>query len=129
VRREEILRATVAEVERRGFAGTRVADVATALGVSPALVFYHFESKDSLLSAAFEYAANRDLERLDAAATGPGSALDRLCVVPMRRTLQINNLGGGHFHATFPLGPGKGIAPHEARDGESKMRIASCELR
>jgi AcrR family transcriptional regulator len=78
VRREEILRATVAEVERRGFAGTRVADVAATLGVSSALVFYHFESKGALLSAAFEYAANRDLERLAAAAAGPGTALERL---------------------------------------------------
>jgi AcrR family transcriptional regulator len=34
------------------------------------LIFYHFESKDTLLSAAFACAAERDLERLDAAATG-----------------------------------------------------------
>ena len=50
VRREEILRATVDEVVKRGFAHTRVADVAAALGISTGLVFYHFESKDALLS-------------------------------------------------------------------------------
>jgi len=75
VRREEILRATVAEVERRGFAGTRVADVSTALGVSPALVFYHFTSKDRLLAEAFAHAAERDLRRLaDVAAAGESAA-------------------------------------------------------
>ena len=78
VRREEILRATVEQVTRLGFAGTRVADIATALGISTGLVFYHFESKDALLSAAFGYAAERDLERLDRAAHGPGSASRRL---------------------------------------------------
>lgn len=78
VRRDEILRATCEEVARRGFAHTRAADVAASLGVSTGLIFYHFESKDALLSAAFGYAAERDLERLDAAATGRGSALRRL---------------------------------------------------
>ncbi|MGH8892291.1 MAG: TetR/AcrR family transcriptional regulator [Actinomycetes bacterium] len=81
VRREQILRATCDEVAKRGFANTRVADVADALGVSTGLVFYHFESKDALLSAAFGYAAGRDLERLDAAASGPGSALERLATI------------------------------------------------
>ena len=78
VRREEILRATVDEVTRLGFAHTRVADVAEALGISTGLVFYHFDSKDALLSAAFAYAAERDLERLDRAANGTGSAARRL---------------------------------------------------
>jgi len=78
VRREEILRATVDEVTKRGFASTRVADVAAALGISTGLVFYHFESKDALLSAAFAHAAQLDLERLDAVASGRGSATRRL---------------------------------------------------
>jgi AcrR family transcriptional regulator len=78
VRREEILRATVDEVIERGFTSTRVADVANRLGISTGLVFYHFESKDALLSQAFAYAAERDLERLDAAAQGNGSAVRRL---------------------------------------------------
>lgn len=81
VRREEILRATCEEVARRGFAHTRAADIAGVLGISTGLVFYHFDSKDALLSAAFAYAAERDLERLDAAASGDGSALERLAAI------------------------------------------------
>lgn len=81
VRREEILRATVDEVTERGFASTRVADVAARLGISTGLVFYHFDSKDTLLSAAFDYAAQRDLDRLKAAARGPGSAARRLAKI------------------------------------------------
>lgn len=78
VRREEILAAAVAEVTRRGFAQTRVADVARALGVSTALVHYHFDSKERLLAATLDHAVGRDLERLAAAVDRPGSDLERL---------------------------------------------------
>jgi AcrR family transcriptional regulator len=78
VRREEILRATCREVRARGFASTRVGDVAASLGVSSGLVFYHFASKDNLLSEAFRYAAQTDLDQLAVAVAGNGPALDRL---------------------------------------------------
>jgi len=78
VRREEILAATVVEVQRAGLAHTRVADVASALGISPALVFYHFATKDRLLAEAFAYAAERDLVRLDRTVGSPGTATQRL---------------------------------------------------
>jgi AcrR family transcriptional regulator len=81
VRREEILAATVVEVQKSGLAQTRVSDIATALGVSPALVFYHFETKDRLLAEAFAYAAERDLVRLAAAVDAPGTATQRLRAV------------------------------------------------
>jgi AcrR family transcriptional regulator len=78
VRREEILRATCREVITRGFASTRVGDVAAALGVSTGLVFYHFTNKETLLGEAFRHAASEDLDRLSATATGGGSAAQRL---------------------------------------------------
>lgn len=84
VRREEILQATVQQIERRGFAGTRAADVAEALGVSPALIFYHFASKDALLAAAFSLAAERDLRRLEKAAAADAPVTERL-----RRILRL----------------------------------------
>jgi AcrR family transcriptional regulator/ketosteroid isomerase-like protein len=48
-------------VIERGFAGTRVADVAKKLGVSNSLIHYHFASKEELLAAAFEHYARKDL--------------------------------------------------------------------
>jgi AcrR family transcriptional regulator len=78
VRREEILRATCREVIARGFASTRVGDVAAALGVSTGLVFYHFTNKETLLGEAFRHAASEDLDRLSATAAGGGSAAQRL---------------------------------------------------
>ncbi|GAA4629596.1 TetR family transcriptional regulator C-terminal domain-containing protein [Actinoallomurus vinaceus] len=77
-RREEILRAAVAQIAERGVAAVRVADVAAALGVSTALVFYHFRSKDRLVAEAFAYAARRDLDRLADVAGSGDSARRRL---------------------------------------------------
>ncbi|MEU2261495.1 TetR/AcrR family transcriptional regulator [Streptomyces sp. NPDC019645] len=63
-RREELLRAAVEQIEARGVAAVRIADVASALGVSNALVLYHFASKEKLVAAAFSYAAEGDLAHL-----------------------------------------------------------------
>ncbi|MER8043580.1 TetR family transcriptional regulator C-terminal domain-containing protein [Streptomyces sp. NPDC094032] len=63
-RREALLRAAVGRIEAKGVAAVRVADVAAELGVSSALVLYHFATKEQLVAAAFAHAAERDLARL-----------------------------------------------------------------
>ncbi|MFF8905110.1 TetR/AcrR family transcriptional regulator [Streptomyces olivaceoviridis] len=63
-RREELLRAAIEQIEARGVAAVRIADVAATLGVSNALVLYHFSTKEKLVAAAFTYAAEDDLARL-----------------------------------------------------------------
>ncbi|MGW0122770.1 TetR family transcriptional regulator C-terminal domain-containing protein [Streptomyces sp. NPDC003327] len=63
-RREELLRAAAELIESRGVAAVRVADVAAALGVSNALVLYHFSTKEQLVAAAFAHAAEADLAQL-----------------------------------------------------------------
>lgn len=78
VRREEILVATIAEIERSGMTALRVSDIADGLGVSSGLVFYHFDTKDALLVEALEYAVVRDADRLDRALAKETEPLDRL---------------------------------------------------
>jgi AcrR family transcriptional regulator len=63
-RREEMLRAAVEQIEARGVSAVRIADVASALSVSNALVLYHFSTKEKLVAAAFTYAAEGDLAQL-----------------------------------------------------------------
>ncbi|MER7664498.1 MULTISPECIES: TetR/AcrR family transcriptional regulator [unclassified Streptomyces] len=63
-RREELLGAAVAQIEERGVAAVRIADVAASLGVSNALVLYHFSTKEKLVAAAFAHAADGDLTHL-----------------------------------------------------------------
>jgi AcrR family transcriptional regulator len=78
VRREEILVATIAEIEKSGMSALRVSDIAGSLGVSSGLVFYHFDTKDALLVEALEYAVVRDADRLDRALAKEGEPLERL---------------------------------------------------
>jgi AcrR family transcriptional regulator len=78
LRREEILSATLEQVDRIGLAETRVSDVAAALGVSPALVFYHFGTKDVLVAAAFRHAVEQDVAQLDATVARGADPVDRL---------------------------------------------------
>ncbi|MGH3360406.1 MAG: TetR/AcrR family transcriptional regulator [Nocardioidaceae bacterium] len=78
VRRVEILSATVKQIQSRGMAALRISDVASSLGVSPALVVYHFETKENLLAEALRHAAERDLLKLRRIMRSSGSATERL---------------------------------------------------
>ncbi|MEI5035059.1 helix-turn-helix domain-containing protein [Streptomyces sp. S1A(2023)] len=53
-RRDLILKAAVRVFARQGFAATRVDDVAAEAGVAKGSVYLHFDSRDALLTAAFE---------------------------------------------------------------------------
>lgn len=61
VRREEIVLAALEQVRARGIAGVRAADVAKALDVSTALIFYHFGTLETLIIEAFRQAAETNL--------------------------------------------------------------------
>jgi AcrR family transcriptional regulator len=54
-RREQMLRAALEVIADRGYADTRIADVAERIGISPALVIYYFKTKDQLLTEAIRY--------------------------------------------------------------------------
>jgi AcrR family transcriptional regulator len=64
VRREEIVLAALGQIRARGIAGVRAADVAKALDVSTALVFYHFGTLETLIIEAFRQAAEKELATL-----------------------------------------------------------------
>jgi AcrR family transcriptional regulator len=73
-RRRRILGATVGVVRERGFAGTRVSDIAAAADTSSGLVLYHFGSLAGALTEALtgvEDAFYTELERGLAGAPGP----------------------------------------------------------
>jgi len=77
-RRSEILETTYQVVIERGFAATRVSDVASRLGVSTGLIHYHFDSKELLLAEALRYAAEQDISRLETELDRARTALAKL---------------------------------------------------
>jgi len=54
-RREQMLRAALEVIQERGYAESRIADVAERAGTSPALVIYYFKTKDQLLTDAIRF--------------------------------------------------------------------------
>jgi AcrR family transcriptional regulator len=58
-RRLQTLEAAVEVIGERGLCETRVADVASRAGLSPALLLYYFGSKDNLLIEALTYSEDR----------------------------------------------------------------------
>lgn len=60
-RRTEILEAACRVIGRGGVHELRVEDVAKEVGISPALVYYYFDTRADLLSRAFEFADARSM--------------------------------------------------------------------
>jgi TetR/AcrR family transcriptional regulator, transcriptional repressor for nem operon len=76
--RRRIIERAAALFNTRGVAGASMADVSLATGLEKGGVCNHFESKDALALAAFDYAAGLVRQRLDAAAGAARSPLQRL---------------------------------------------------
>ena len=81
-RRTEILEAACRVIGRGGVHELRVEDVAKEVGVSPALVYYYFDTRADLLSRAFEFADARSmtntLAKLDQKAPAAKQVADML---------------------------------------------------
>ena len=77
-RRRRILSAAVEVLRDRGFAGTRVADIAAAAGTSPALVLYHFSSLNDVLLAALTMSDEAFYADLGSAPEDPRDRLARM---------------------------------------------------
>ena len=65
-------------LRERGFAKTRISDVAHRLGISAPLVVYHFGSKDALLAEAFAFASRAETALVDNLAESADSPVERL---------------------------------------------------
>ncbi|MCR6487585.1 TetR/AcrR family transcriptional regulator [Amycolatopsis sp. OK19-0408] len=81
VRREEIVLAALEQIRTQGIAGVRAADIARVLGVSTALIFYHFGTLETLIIEAFRQAAERNLAVLRAELNRAGPVRARLTAV------------------------------------------------
>ena len=73
--RERILAAAVGQIASEGIDGVRIARIAMEARVSPALVHYHFATRDALLAEALEYSyGHAGQARISAGDTLPQSS-------------------------------------------------------
>ncbi len=77
-RYEQLLTAAASVIGERGFADTRLADVAREAGVSPALVVYYFETRERLLLEALRHNEDAFHRAVVARLAELGTASERL---------------------------------------------------
>lgn len=78
VRRDQMLAAAAQLIAERGFSDTRIADVASRVGASPALVIYYFGTKDSLLTEALRFSERAFYVNVEALLAQTGSLKARI---------------------------------------------------
>lgn len=81
VRKAQILTAAAAVMSERGYANTRVVDIAKAAGTSPAAILYWFEGKDQLLAQALRLREQEFHDSFTVAAQSEVTAGERLRVL------------------------------------------------
>lgn len=83
-RKEQMLRAALEVIVERGYAETRIADVAERAGTSPALVIYYFKTRDQLLTEALGYSGDlwyaTGTQRLESIATAAGQLAEMIAM-------------------------------------------------
>jgi TetR/AcrR family fatty acid metabolism transcriptional regulator len=77
-KRRLIIDAAVRVFAQRGFHTSRVGDIAEEAGVAHGLLYHYFSSKDEVLETIFREHWSKVLDRVHAAETAQGTALDRL---------------------------------------------------
>lgn len=77
-KRDDLVEQATVLFGARGYARTSIRDIATAVGMLPGSVYYHFESKEALLAAVYENGINRSIAALDEAIAPKQDPWDRL---------------------------------------------------
>ena len=118
-RPEEILAAALESFAARGFAATRIEDVAARAGISKGTLYLYFDGKEELFKAVVRQALLPNLARIEALAAtfeGPSALLlERLLltvagVVELegRRDPETGDRRGRQFSGPRALLPGRG---------------------
>lgn len=76
--RGRLLRAAVEIFNRKGYAATSVREICEHAGLTKPALYYHFGSKEGVLTAILEAAASQFSSAVMQALDGPGGAADRL---------------------------------------------------
>lgn len=107
---EAILRSSWSLFHERGYKNTSLQHLADAAGLGKAGLLHHFGSKEGLMHAVIDYAAEWYRTRVLSLAQGEGSVAERLEAMLRRQfdLVQLND-GGGCFFANMILETGGGV--------------------
>lgn len=78
LRTRQIIEAAIAVFAKKGFAQTRMEDIATVAGLSKGTIYLYFENKDALINVILETIFSQELADLQTASDMPGSVIEKL---------------------------------------------------
>ena len=127
--RARLLRAAVSVFDRKGYAAASVREIVELAGVTKPALYYHFGSKDRLLTAVLDEAARAFTRKMEQAMARPGTARERLFAL----CTDINGLFQEHVpvvrvaHAAF-FGPVEGTPPFDFTTFDRQMERAVRQI-
>ncbi|MBA3741881.1 TetR/AcrR family transcriptional regulator [Sporichthya sp.] len=109
--RERILDATAEVLNTKGYAGTRLSDIAEVAGVQPTAVYYYFDSRDLVIGEAVQEGLRRVLASVQealAALPAGASPMDRISAAVaahLQATLRDSKYGAVAIRLASSLPP------------------------
>ncbi len=89
--REFIVEKTASVFNKKGYAGTSIADITEATGLTKGSIYGNFLNKDEVALAVFDYNLSRLNKGLDAALSGCSYSIDKLLKMAHFYKLQFKN--------------------------------------
>ncbi|MCA1951650.1 MAG: TetR/AcrR family transcriptional regulator [Hyphomicrobiales bacterium] len=117
--REKVLATTEILMSDRGYEGVSIKDIAAAIGLRTAAIFYHFPTKADLAAAALDR-ARRDLAVL-LAGIDAAEAMPRRRIVMFLETFGRIKTERSAFCFAGILAATRGIIPDPARDAAARF--------
>ena len=127
--RERLLRAAVSVFDRKGYAAASVREIVEMAGVAKPALYYHFGSKERLLTTVLEEASREFARATERALARPGTARERLSALVM----DLHGLFQEHVpvvrvaHAVF-FGPVQGAPPFDFTTFDRQMEKTVRQL-
>lgn len=135
-RRQQILKAAADLFVEKGYHGTSIRDIAKFTSMLPGSLYYHFPSKEALLSAVFEEGVQRISDCVDAilasADSEPWSRLQYACEAHLKMLL-----GGNSFSQVVvrvlpsdaPVAGPSLVAMRDSYEGRFRDLVAELPLK
>lgn len=79
--RQQIIKQAATVFNQRGYGGCSISDVMEATGLKKGGIYRHFESKEELALAAFDFAQQQSTKRIEAALVSESDAVKQLVAV------------------------------------------------
>lgn len=114
VRREEILRNAMTVFARKGYAASKISDVAKSASLSPGLVYHYFDSKEEMFLAVLDQTLELTNDAIKEIALSPIEPIEKMNIITQKYFDDIGTLSL-RWLLLLQIGLTEGI-PQKAQD-------------